>query len=116
LVPNIESYIKDTNDFLRKLSEVRDLPHHVILCTVDVVGLYPHIPQNEGLQAIKETLSHARRSQKEEWTGSLEEDAVDFAEMVLTSNNFEFKGGRGGKELRTKTWDCDRDKDGSSIC
>lgn len=39
LVPSINSYIKDTNDFMRKLSEVRDLPDDVILCTVDVVGL-----------------------------------------------------------------------------
>ena len=52
--------------------------------------MYPH---NESLQAIKEALSHARGSQKEEWTGSLEEDAVDFAQLVLTSNNFEFNGG-----------------------
>lgn len=58
-----------------------------------MVGLYPHIPQKEGLQAIKETLSHARGSQKEEWTGSLEEDAVDFAQLVPTSDNFEFNGG-----------------------
>ena len=101
MVPNIESYIKDTNDFLRKLSEVRDLPVDVILCTVDVVGLYPHIPQNEGLQTIKETLSHARGSQKEEWTGSLEEDAVDFAELVLTSNNFEFNGRPYAQKLGT---------------
>ena len=28
-----------------------------ILCTIDVVGLYPHIPHNEGLEALKEALS-----------------------------------------------------------
>ena len=39
LVPSIKLYTKDTNDFLRKLSEVRDMPDDVILCTVDVVGL-----------------------------------------------------------------------------
>ena len=48
LVPNIASYIKDTNDFLRKLKNVGTLPDGAILCTIDVVGLYPHIPHDEG--------------------------------------------------------------------
>ena len=28
----------------------------MIFCTIDVVGLYPHIPHNEGLEALKEAL------------------------------------------------------------
>ena len=54
LVPNIASYIKDTNDFLRKLKNVGTLPDGAILFTIDVVGLYPHIPHDEGLQALRE--------------------------------------------------------------
>lgn len=38
-VPSIKSYIKYKKDFLRKLSEVRDLQVDVILCTVDIAGL-----------------------------------------------------------------------------
>ena len=56
LAPKINSYIKDTNDFLRKLMAIGTLPEGATLCTVDVVGLYPHIPHDEGLQAVKEPL------------------------------------------------------------
>lgn len=56
LVPNIASYIKDTNDFLRKLKNVGTFPDRAILCTVDIVVLYPHIPHDEGLQAVREAL------------------------------------------------------------
>ena len=51
-----KSFIKDTNDFLRKLNELRDLPDDFILCSVDVVGLYPNIPHKEGLDAIRKAL------------------------------------------------------------
>ena len=37
------SYIKDTNHFLSKLGELGRIPEGAILCTVDVVGLYPSI-------------------------------------------------------------------------
>ena len=57
IVSEINSYIKDTNDFLHKLGRIGDLPEGAILCTIDVVGLYPHIPHNEGLEALKEALS-----------------------------------------------------------
>ena len=50
LIPEMGSYIKDTNDFLRKLGGLGRLPEGAMLCTIDVVGLYPHIPHNEGLK------------------------------------------------------------------
>ena len=99
LVPEIESYIKDTNDFLRKLGEVRGLPNNVILCTIDIVGLYPHIPHNEGLEAIREALSNSQDLQRGEWEGSLH--VVAFADMVLKSNNFEFNGQHYVQKLGT---------------
>ena len=40
----VKSYVKDTNDFLKKLRDLRDLPEESIICTTDVVGLYPSIP------------------------------------------------------------------------
>ena len=87
LGPEIKVYINDTNDFLRKLGEVSDLPDDVILCTIDVVGLYPHILHNEGLDAIKEALYNSCRSQEEGWKGSLNEDEVAIAELVLKGND-----------------------------
>ena len=44
LPQNVKSYIKDTNDFLASLSP---FPDDVILCTIDVVGLYPNIPHDD---------------------------------------------------------------------
>lgn len=46
------------------------------MCTIDVVGLYPHIPHNEGLEAVKEALITSSGSQEE---GSLHEDIVALA-------------------------------------
>ena len=40
LAQNVKSYIKYTNDFLSKLASLPPLPDDVILCTIDVVGLY----------------------------------------------------------------------------
>jgi len=92
LVPKINSYVKDTNDFLRKLGELQRLPEGAILCTIDVVGLYPHIPHDEGLEALKESSVTYGGMDEGEWEGSLGEDIATFAELVLKSNNFEFNG------------------------
>ena len=89
LVPEINSYIKDTNDLLHKLGQVGELPEGAILCTIDVVGLYHHIPHNESLEVLKEALSTLEGQEQQ---GSLNEDILSFAELVLKSNNFEFNG------------------------
>ena len=53
LAQNVNSYIKDTNDFLKKLRDLPNLPEDFLLCTVDVVGLYPNITHDDGLAALK---------------------------------------------------------------
>ena len=68
----VKSYIKDTNDFLKKLRDLPDLPEESVICTIDVVGLYPSIP-NEGLL-------------KNVTTDTL----IERAELALQSNHFEF--------------------------
>ena len=40
----VKSYIMDTKDFLKKLKEPPELPEDSLLCSVDVVSLYPNIP------------------------------------------------------------------------
>ena len=92
IVSEINSYIKDTNDFLHKLDRIGVLPEGAILCTIDVVGLYPHIPHNEGLEALKEALSTLEGQLDSEQQSSLNEDLLSFAELVPKSNNFEFNG------------------------
>ena len=56
LAQAVKSYIKDTNDFLNELRSLPKLPGNIILCTVDVVGLYPNIPHEEGLSALTKRL------------------------------------------------------------
>ena len=50
LTENVKSYIQDTKQFLNKLEELPRLPQNSILSTMDVVGLYPNIPHELGLQ------------------------------------------------------------------
>ena len=49
-------YIKDTNDFLRKLQNLSKLSDDAILSTIYIVGQYPIILNEEGLCILKEAL------------------------------------------------------------
>ena len=81
---SIPSFVKDTNDFLHKLADIETLLGGAIMFSIDVVGLYPHIPHNEGLDAIRHA-PHGRQNQ--EIPTSL---IAHLAELVLKNNNFEF--------------------------
>ena len=85
LAREVKSYIKDNNDFLKKLRSLPNLPDDIILCTVDVVGLYPNIPHEEGLSALRKRLD--LRQEKDVTTSTL----VELAEVVLKNNIFTFK-------------------------
>ena len=50
------SYIKDTKAFLKKIENIGKIPQDSIFVTFDVVGLYPSIPYNAGLNALKDAL------------------------------------------------------------
>ena len=82
LAQKVKSY-KDTNDFLRKIASLPPLPDDIILCTIDVVGLYPNIPDDEGLIGFRKSLES--REDKTLSTDSL----MDLAECVLRNNIFE---------------------------
>ena len=84
LVAAVPYDVTDTNDFLKKFRDIITLPSGAIMVTIDVVGLYPHIPHDKGLQTIREALNN--RENPEIPT----ETIVDLAELVLRNNNFEF--------------------------
>ena len=86
LSKKVDSYIKDTNDFLKKIRDLPDMPEDVILCTIDVTGLYPNIPHEDGLEAIREALDT-----REDQTISTD-TLVELAELVLKNNYFEHNG------------------------
>ena len=71
------------NDFLKKIANLPPLQDGLILCTVDVVGIYPNIPHEEGLIAIRKALDI--RKDKTISTDSL----IELAEYVLKNNIFE---------------------------
>ena len=83
LAQKVKLYIKDTNDFLRKIASVLPLPDDIILCIIDVVGLYPNIPHDVRLIALRKSLES--REDKIISTDSL----MDLAECILKSNIFE---------------------------
>ena len=105
LLQNVKSFIKDTNDFLKKLNELRDLPNKFILCTIDAVGLYPNIPHKGGLEAIRKALN-----KREDQTISMD-SLILLAECVLKNNVFEHNM-RYFKQLNGTaigTWNSNRD-------
>ena len=53
IVQKVNSFIQDTNHFLWKIKSLGQLPEEAILCTIDVVGLYPNIPHEEGLASLR---------------------------------------------------------------
>ena len=83
LVPEIPSYIKDTKHFLQVLRDLGRLPEGAIIVTTDVVGLYPHIPNEKGLSAMREALGRLGTSPIPM------EDLVDLARIVLTDGGLE---------------------------
>ena len=50
------SYIKGSGDFIKKINNLDLIPENAILVTADVVGLYPSIPHEVGLRALREAL------------------------------------------------------------
>ena len=83
LAQTVKSYVKDTNDFLLKLKDLPELPENALFCTIDVVSLYPSIPNIDGLRAMKKALD--TRENKTISTESL----VNLADIVLKNNFFE---------------------------
>ena len=69
---------------MRKIKELGQLPEGTIICTIDVVGLYPNIPRDEGLAFLKDFLDS--RVDKEVTTDTL----IEIAELVLRNNIFAF--------------------------
>ena len=63
---------------------MKNIPDNVILVTADVVGLYPSLPHEAGLRALKEVPDG--REEKKIST----EDLVKMAEFVPKNNYFKF--------------------------
>ena len=84
MAKKIKSYIKDTNDFLKRLHSLTHLPGNSLLFTMDVVGLHPNIPHDEGLSALRKRFDEG--DEKDVSTDTL----VELVELVLKTNIFNF--------------------------
>ena len=82
-VRKLDSYVQDTTDFIKKISKIKSIPKGAYLVTMDVRSLYTSIPNEEGLQAVEQTLIESNR--REEIPIVLR-----LLNLVLTLNNFIF--------------------------
>ena len=78
------SYIKDSDDFINKTKNLTTISDNAILITAGVVELYPSIPREAGLRALREALD------KQDKKCIPTEDLVKMAEFVLNKNFVEF--------------------------
>ena len=81
------SYLQDTPDFLREIDKINDgprLPKNAKLISMDVIGLYDNIPNQEGIDSLGEALEE--RKDPNVPTGLIER----MMEVVLDCNLFEF--------------------------
>ena len=83
-VPNILSFIRDTQDFSDKLHAHCPLPVDSILCTIDVTALCPSIPHDDGPANLRNALL-------EKSIQTLTINGIcEMTELVLKRNAFEF--------------------------
>jgi hypothetical protein len=83
---NLESYVKDTTDFLKKLENIPEIPEEAVLVTMDVRSLYTNVPNDEGVEAVKTYL----RNRNQPGDGILAKIISTFLMLILTLNNFVF--------------------------
>ena len=77
-----KSYIKDSDDFIRKIRDIQYIPSNAVLA--DVIELYPSIPHDSGLKALKNILDKRKKQNKS--TAYL----TKMSEFLLRNNYFEF--------------------------
>lgn len=53
--------IKDTADVLMKFQSLGDIPEAALIGTMEVIGLYPHIPHEESLKNLKGIIRKFKR-------------------------------------------------------
>jgi hypothetical protein len=88
-VKDIKSYVKDTTHFLQLVEGLGDIPNSCLLVTLDVAALYPSIPIDLGLQAVRSTFERTRSGLEVKPSN---DTLMKFLEAVLKKNNFTFNG------------------------
>ena len=81
---SLKSYVKDTPDFINKISNLGELPEESYLVTMFVKALYMNIQNDEGLQALKEALDQKQNQ------SVASKVIITPMSLILTLNNFVF--------------------------
>ncbi|XP_070576154.1 uncharacterized protein [Ptychodera flava] len=84
--------VKDSTDFLHQLhqansSQISTLLADSLLFSLDVISLYPNIPIDEGLEALKHAFETCTK-----FNATNTDDIIELANIVLRNNGFEFCG------------------------
>ena len=53
IVSKIPQILEDTRDYLQRLNQIGDISENALLVSFDVVGLYPHIPHDQGVETME---------------------------------------------------------------
>ena len=86
LLKNIPSYVQDTTDFLCRIFDLnKNLPHDIILITIDVKSLYTNIPNDEGIKACIDMLREYNTINPE-----IEQSIFNILTLILNKNSFSF--------------------------
>ena len=85
LLAHIDTHLSDSLSLLHTISEVL-IPPHAIFLTYDVQSLYPSIPTDLGLSAVRTMLT-------EHGDGRLCEALVELLTLVMTENHLQFGDG-----------------------
>jgi hypothetical protein len=83
---NTKSYIRDTQDFIRKIKDIGPIPENTLLVTLDVTSLYTNIPNDEGIQAV------LKRMLNDPDPDIPTHFLIKLLDKVLSRNYFEFNG------------------------
>ena len=83
-VPKPKSYIRDTQDFINKITQLGPIPKGAISAILDVTSLCTNIPIHEGLLAAAE---HMRQDPTK---GPIGNYILDLLKLMLHSMYFEF--------------------------
>ena len=78
------SYIRDTQDFISKITSLGKIPDGAIITTLDVTSLYTNIPNHEGILAVADHL------RKDPSKGPIASYILDLLKLVLHNMYFEF--------------------------
>ena len=80
-VQELGSFVKDSTDFIKKVSTIFKVPQESFLVNIDVCSLYTSTPNNKGITAVETTLKRKNLPTRA---------IISFLKLILTLVNFIF--------------------------